>query len=600
MRRLLVLCALAALLSPAAAHAVGGRVTAFYYPWYGTPALDGAYQHWSQNGHDAAGRHRVVVLPGRGVYSSSDRLVIGAADGRDPARPGSTRSPSRGGGAARPRTAACRPSSRPRAQTGSRSRCTSSRTRAGPWLGTVADIAYLERRTASRRSTSTAPFDFPVADWAAAADRAARRRVRRSSRRRRSSARRPRRGSTASTPTTSSRTAASMFAPALQRGTRDGTSSARRRSARLRRAARRRRPTREAAPARARPTTRCGVPRSPRGADRVTITSFNEWHEGTQIEPAAPAGRHGALPLPRRYDGACGLHGVAAETRISTRTRYWSDVFRSTSPAQLKTRAVVDVVLGDAAELRVRRGRRSRPATSSRPSAAAPSPSRSRAASSIGMHAARARSAGARCPSSSRSSSSGSMRTFESRADAQPICAVHDASDRQEAVAEVRLGRRADADARRLRRASRSSSAPSACVACTIVVRGAEAALAREQLDRPQRRARRGTPRSRAAARRRARAAAARAPPRSGRARASASAGHARTEWGATADGDPVAAQRLELAQIRRRRTPAGSAGCRRAGSTRRGRRRRCPPRRLPRPPPAPPRARGSGTRRPP
>ena len=38
-----------------------------------------------------------------GLYSSSDQLVIGAADGRDPRRQGSTRSSSRGGERARPR-----------------------------------------------------------------------------------------------------------------------------------------------------------------------------------------------------------------------------------------------------------------------------------------------------------------------------------------------------------------------------------------------------------------------------------------------------------------------------------------------------------------
>ena len=48
------------------------------------------------------------------------------------------------------------------------------------------------------------------------------------------------------------------------------------------------------------------------GADRVTITSFNEWHEGTQIEPAAPPGRRGRYRY-LSYDGAWGLHGVAAE-----------------------------------------------------------------------------------------------------------------------------------------------------------------------------------------------------------------------------------------------------------------------------------------------
>jgi hypothetical protein len=72
-------------------------------------------------------------------------------------------------------------------------------------------------------------------------------------------------------------------------------------------------------------------------ADSVTITSFNEWHEGTQIEPAMPRRRASYRYL--SYDGAWGLHGPAAEIAYLTRTRYWSDVFRNTSPAQPKTSA---------------------------------------------------------------------------------------------------------------------------------------------------------------------------------------------------------------------------------------------------------------------
>ena len=45
--------------------------------------------------------------------------------------------------------------------------------------------------------------------------------------------------------------------------------------------------------------------------DVVTITSYNEWHEGTQIEPARDVGA-GDLS----YDGAWGLHGAQARARV--------------------------------------------------------------------------------------------------------------------------------------------------------------------------------------------------------------------------------------------------------------------------------------------
>ncbi len=72
------------------------------------------------------------------------------------------------------------------------------------------------------------------------------------------------------------------------------------------------------------------------GADEVTITSFNEWHEGTQIEPAAPPGRHGAYRY-LGYDGAWGLSGVAAESAYLHRTAYWAARFRTALAARATT-----------------------------------------------------------------------------------------------------------------------------------------------------------------------------------------------------------------------------------------------------------------------
>jgi hypothetical protein len=65
------------------------------------------------------------------------------------------------------------------------------------------------------------------------------------------------------------------------------------------------------------------------GADVVSITSWNEWHEGTQIEPAKPYCFASDGFCPPGYEGAYGRTGTAAQTAYMDRTAFWADAFHN-------------------------------------------------------------------------------------------------------------------------------------------------------------------------------------------------------------------------------------------------------------------------------
>ena len=332
MRRL-ALGLLLFLVLPATAQA-GVRVSAFYYVWYGTPSLDGGYQHWSQHGHTPPDDIASSYYPAAGLYSSSDSLVISRQmDELRAAHVDEVAVSWWGRGSAEDKRL-------PLVISAAHADGLSVAAHLEPYAGrtvatTVADVAYLRTLGIRTFYVYRAPDDAS-GDWqlARAALHAG--------------------GTTLYAQTALVGWAASagfdgvytydivvygadkfrrLCAQAHKRGLKCAPSVGPGYDARRGSGDPTLKPRRDGATYDSMWKMAIAA-----GADRVTITSFNEWHEGTQIEPAAPPQRRGRYRY-LSYDGAWGLHGVAAENAYLDRTAYWSDVFRKTSPVQLNTSA---------------------------------------------------------------------------------------------------------------------------------------------------------------------------------------------------------------------------------------------------------------------
>jgi glycoprotein endo-alpha-1,2-mannosidase len=316
LRRALPLALAAALLLPGQA-AAGVRTSIFYYPWYGTPRVDGGFIHWQQNGAAPPNRIASAFYPARGPYSSADRLVLAAqmAEIADAGIDQLAVSWWGWGSIEDQRLGLLLPAARAAGL--------DVAAHLEPYLGrtaasTAGDVEHL-RELGIRDYYVYGPQDDAVEAWATA---------------------------NAELPGDVRLFAQTPFVGWAAAGgfegiyTYDVLTFTGDRFGRLCEQARQRRllcapsvgpgydARRAVADARVRPRrdgrTYDGMWRSAlaAGADLVTITSYNEWHEGTQIEPAtARRGYSG-------YDGAWGMRGRDAERAYLLRTDYWTAKLR--------------------------------------------------------------------------------------------------------------------------------------------------------------------------------------------------------------------------------------------------------------------------------
>jgi glycoprotein endo-alpha-1,2-mannosidase len=317
----------AAQASPGAAPPVIPEISVFYYPWYGTPARDGAWVHWTRPGSTAFASN---YFPARGLYSSSDARVVGAQM-REIRRAGIQEVVSSWWGLGSPEDLRL-----PLVIRAARAAGLAVAVHLEPYpgrdLGSVqSDLEHLQK-LGIRRFFVYHPFDLSNDEWAAV---------------RASVAGVQLFGATAS----AERAAAAHFDgvytyDVLRWGGGD--------FARICKAAHKLRllclpsvgPGFEAVRAtgdkHVKPRRNGKTYDSMwKGAirsepDGVTITSYNEWHEGTQIEPARPNPPGNAAKLSyASYDGAYGMHGKAAQRAYLDRTRFWVRAFvRSERPEE--------------------------------------------------------------------------------------------------------------------------------------------------------------------------------------------------------------------------------------------------------------------------
>jgi hypothetical protein len=297
------------------ATAPAGEVAVFYYPWYGNPAFDGEFRHWTQNGSEPPATIASTYFPARGIYSSADRTLLGEhmQDLDDAGAttvvvswwgPGSIEDERFATVVAEARSHGLRVALHVEPYEG--------RTPAG----VVAEVERL-RPLGIGDVYVYDPANAPDGEWRDANAALGERRV-------------------FAQTALPGRAAAGGFDGLYTYDvlTYDGTSFGR-----MCAGARKlgllcvpsvgpgfdsRRATGDQ---RVRPRLhgatydRMWERAIAAHADLVSVTSYNEWHEGTQIEPARDLGR----PY-RCYDGAWGLRGPAAERAYLERTAYWADL----------------------------------------------------------------------------------------------------------------------------------------------------------------------------------------------------------------------------------------------------------------------------------